>query len=515
MNDGKKGSPVRTAPGPTPSSVTDDEAAAVDRLLLDRAVLENIPGRVIIVSRDQRVLYLNKTSTRQSTGELVGMTATSFLAEESRDEFERAFALAWSTGEPGVVDLRSHSGNWWETRLAPVKRDGAVAFMLCTLFDVTAKKRLEEQLSQAQKMEAIGQLTAGIAHNFNNLLAIILPNAQLCRAEAGRENDQRLVDIEQAGRRAGEMVRQLMLFAGRAGAATRAPVDLVAVAHRTADICRATFDRRIKVKVETAGNIPPARARESHVEQMLLNICINARDAIEEAPPPSPTITIGVEAAGEGMVRIRVTDNGPGMTEATRLRVFEPFFTTKGVGHGTGLGLASAYAIAKEHGGKIRCESKPGGGATFEVELPSADGEELGSTPATGPAVTGATSTVLVIDDEPLLRRVVRAILEQHGYRVLETADGIEGIEVFERQNATLGAVILDRSMPGIPGEEVHARLTAINPRVPVVLLSGLSSDSWKGSPPTLVLPKPADADALLKAIRRLVPLPGKVTPRP
>ncbi len=205
MQDGKQGSSVGKAkPSAPQAAVTEDEARAIDRLLVDRAVLENIPGRVIIVSRDQRVLYLNKTSTRGSTAEIVGLTATSFLAEDSRSTFTEAFERAWLTGEPGIVDIRSHAHNWWETRLAPIKQEGKIAFMLCTLFDITDRRRLEEQLTQAQKMEAIGQLTAGIAHNFNNLLAIILPNAQLCRAEPGREGDQRLADIEQAGRRAGE-----------------------------------------------------------------------------------------------------------------------------------------------------------------------------------------------------------------------------------------------------------------------------------------------------------------------
>ncbi len=194
------------------------------------------------------------------------------------------------------------------------------------------------------------------------------------------------------------------------------------------------------------------------------------------------------------------------MTEATRLRVFEPFFTTKGIGRGTGLGLASVYAIVKQHGGKIRCDSRPGGGATFEIELPATGEPPMVSAPPSTPERTPVT--VLVIDDEPLLRRVVRVVLELEGYRVLEAADGPEGVFVFERQHARVGLVILDRSMPGMSGEEIDARLGEIDGNVPVILLSGMPDQSWRGRRPAEILSKPADAGSLVDAVRRLLPLP-------
>jgi PAS domain S-box-containing protein len=458
---------------------------------------------VILVSRDKRVLYLNRTSSRATTADVIGRSANEFLAEESRAPFDEAFERVWRTGEPGAVDVRSPQGNWWETRIAPIKENSQVAFVLCTLFDVTEKKKLEEQLAHAQKMEAIGQLSAGVAHNFNNLLAIILPNTQLCRTD--HPSDQRLADIEQAGRRASDLVRQLVLFAASERAAARVPLDLVTLAHRTADICRATFDRRIAIKVEAPESVPPVLGREAQLEQVLLNVCINARDAVEEGATASPLIVIAVELAGEGMIRVRVSDNGAGMTEATRLRVFEPFFTTKGVGRGTGLGLASSYAVVTEHGGRIGCESEPGKGASFEIDLPSADGApsaRLDITPAAAPTV------VLVIDDEPLIRRVLRAILEQNGYAVVEATDGVEGVRAFEQQRASIGAIILDRSMPGISAEDTYQRLADVDARVPVVLLSGLPSDSWQGGRPAVVLPKPVDARDLMRSMRRLLPPP-------
>jgi PAS domain S-box-containing protein len=493
---------------------TEGEATAVDRLLGNRAILEGLPGRVLLVNGDDRILYVNRTMPGRTTADFVGTSVANHVADDHKAAYREAFEQAWAGGQPIVMELRTRAGTWWEARLARVNDENGEGYMLCTSVDITPrkvaeraiadKKRLEEQLVQAQKMEAIGQLTAGIAHNFNNLLAIILPNAQLCRADPGREGDQRLADIEHAGRRASEMIRQLMLFAGHASEGAMVPLDLVAVAGRVAETCRSTFDRRIAVVVEAPTPIPHAMGREAQIEQALLNLCANARDALEGATQP-PRIAIAVDST-PGAVRIRVIDNGPGMTEATRLRVFEPFFTTKGIGRGTGLGLASVYAIVKQHGGKIRCDSRPGGGATFEIELPATGEPPMASAPPSTPE--RAPVTVLVIDDEPLLRRVVRVVLELEGYRVLEAADGPEGVFVFERQHARVGLVILDRSMPGMSGEEIDARLGEIDGNVPVILLSGMPDQSWRGRRPAEILSKPADAGSLVDAVRRLLPLP-------
>jgi PAS domain S-box-containing protein len=497
------------------TDVPESEAAVVDRLLGNRAILESLPGRVLLVSREDRILYVNRTMPGRTTADFVGTSVANHIADEDRTAYREAFEQAWTSDKPVVIELRTRAGTWWEARLARVNDDSSPGYMLCTSIDITPrkvaeraladKKRLEEQLVQAQKMEAIGQLTAGIAHNFNNLLAIILPNAQLCRADPGREGDQRLADIEHAGRRASEMIRQLMLFAGHASEGAMVPLDMVVVAGRVAETCRATLDRRIAIVVEAPVPIPQAMGREAQIEQALLNLCSNARDALEAATQP-PRIAIAADLGSSGAVRVRVIDNGPGMTEATRLRVFEPFFTTKGIGRGTGLGLASVYAIVKQHGGKIRCDSRPGAGATFEIELPATGAPPILSTPPSSPE--RAPVTVLVIDDEPLLRRVVRVVLELEGYRVLEAADGPEGVFVFERQHTKVGVVILDRSMPGLSGEEIDARLGEIAPNVPVILLSGMPDQSWRGRRPAEILSKPADAGSLVDAVRRLVPLP-------
>jgi two-component system cell cycle sensor histidine kinase/response regulator CckA len=385
----------------------------------------------------------------------------------------------------------------------PVRDEhGTIVALRGGIFDVTEQKRLEEQLRQVQKMDAIGQLTAGIAHNFNNLLSVILPNVTLGRARANQEVLGHLADIEHAANRAAEMIRQLMLFARPEGQDKKIPIDVVATARRTVEICGTTFDRKISIDLEAADNVPAVAAHAGQIEQVLLNICLNARDAFAQAETESPRIQILIDCGSPGMVRIRVSDNGPGMDEKTRSRVFEPFFTTKAVGHGTGLGLASAYAMVMEHHGRIRCESRPNEGSTFELELPAAPHGEVSSLNAPVSSFERGTGTVLIVDDEPLVRRAVRGILERGGYKVLESVDGIDGLETFTQERENIDLVLLDQSMPGLSGDQVLLKLMEMAPQVPVVLLSGLPGPAARLGHATAVLTKPADATTLLSTIR-------------
>jgi CheY-like chemotaxis protein len=364
---------------------------------------------------------------------------------------------------------------------------------------------MEEQLNQRQKMEAIGQLTAGIAHNFNNLLSVILPNVAMARNAQGEELTLCLEDIDHAARRAADMVQQLMLFARRGpGAKQRESIDLGATVARTVQICRTTFDRAIRIELAVQLDVPPVSADAGQIEQVLLNICINARDALEQGGTRDPYIRLEVERTAEGRARVRVFDNGPGMDEQTRKRVFEPFFTTKEVGRGTGLGLASAYAIVAEHHGQITCQSELGVNTLFEVELPASDKPIKLSVkpPLVSSAAISGNETVLLIDDEPLVRRAAAAMLAFGGYRVLEADGGAEGLDIFMRRGREISLVLLDRSMPGIPGEQVAQRLHELDPAIPIVLLSGQPGPAPAAAHATAVLSKPVDAQTLLTAIR-------------
>jgi PAS domain S-box-containing protein len=383
---------------------------------------------------------------------------------------------------------------------------GAPIGSLGAAFDVTARKRMEEQLYQGQKMEAVGQLTAGIAHNFNNVLSIILPNVALCRRDAPPLMAARLADVEHAAERAADLIRQLMLFARREVEATKQPMDPLDTVRRTLEICRTTFDRGIRIELLTGPDVPRVVANAGQLEQVMLNICINARDALENGSTQAPYIRIAVDRTPRGNVQIRVADNGPGMDEATRSRVFEPFFTTKEVGRGTGLGLASAYAIVTDHRGHIRCESRLGEGANFEIELPGMSQRDW-TLPIVerAPEPPHGSETVLIVDDEPLVRRATRALLEQGGYRVLECCDGDEALRTMERERGAIDLVILDRSMPGLSGEEVFDELQSVARDVPVVLLTGHPAGGATAGRAAAALNKPVDLAMLLTTVRGIL----------
>lgn len=374
------------------------------------------------------------------------------------------------------------------------------------LFDVTERRKLEDEVIQRQKMEAIGRLTAGIAHNFNNLLAVILPNVDLARISSGPALQQRLDDIEHATERAAEMVRDLMLFARRGkGTAVRRSEDLVAMAKRTAAIARSTFGPAIAIELVEKGELPRVHVHAGQMEQVLLNICLNARDALEGAKVEAPRITIELSHPKPETVRIRIVDNGPGMDEETRSRVFEPFFTTKTGQRGTGLGLATAYAIVKEHGGSIRCESAPGAGAAFELDLPVSDECAEDLEPASiAPMPNESTARVLVVDDEESIRRVVRDILELAGFYVAEARDGVEGLDQLLNADPPFDLAIVDAAMPKLGGEALMAEARDKNIHTKFIAFTG--HDVFvELEHADRVLAKPVSKNALLNAVHDLL----------
>jgi two-component system, cell cycle sensor histidine kinase and response regulator CckA len=443
-----------------------------------------------------------------------------YLHPEDRPEIEAQIGRCLQTGiyedfEHRLVRPDGTVRHVFCRGAAATNERGEVVGMSGGIFDITDRKRLEEHLHHVQKLEAFGQLAAGIAHNFNNLLSVVLPNAEICRLHAAPALQGPIADIEHAASRASEMVRQLMLFARHEVSEKKVPVDLASLAERTLGICRATFDRRITIKVLADDGLPPVLARAGEIEQVLLNMCINARDALEEAPNDDPRIELRLERGSGSTVRLRVIDNGPGMDEATRSRLFEPFFTTKEIGRGTGLGLASAYGIVLDHQGTISCQSAPGEGAAFSIELPLAHGKAAAAAPLAASLSENRgdqTETILLIDDEPLVRRALSSLLKDAGFRVLEAGDGREGLTALESRT-TVDLILLDRSMPNMSGDEFLAELRVRRPQLPVILLTGQPGSELDSHESLTVISKPPRRATLLSMIRQK--LDDAACPRP
>jgi signal transduction histidine kinase/CheY-like chemotaxis protein len=344
-----------------------------------------------------------------------------------------------------------------------------------------------QALAQAQRLEAVGRLAGGVAHDINNMLAVILGEAELLKAELPPDHPghQAAVEIERAGARSRDITRQLLAFSRKQVASPR-PVALGA--HLAA--ARSTLDRLVgperRLAVEVAQDAWPARIDPAQLDQVLMNLLVNARDAT----PAGGLIRIEVgnasldEAACRAhagalpgdYVRLRVVDEGVGMDAATLAQVFEPFFTTKGAHQGTGLGLATVYGIAAQSGGFVTARSAPGQGATFEVHLPRSM-EPAVEAPAAAAARAGS-GVVLLVDDDAPVRRTTHRMLESLGYEVLEAATPEEALAISEDLARRLEVLLTDVVMPGMQGPELRRRVEALRPGLPAVFMSGHAADA-------------------------------------
>jgi two-component system, cell cycle sensor histidine kinase and response regulator CckA len=337
--------------------------------------------------------------------------------------------------------------------------------------DMTVRRELEDRLLQSQKMDAIGQLAGGVAHDFNNLLVVISGHAELL---LGRVTDEahlrQLREISEAARRASGLTAQLLAFGRRAPNITEL-VDLNRLVGGIRMMLRRLVDEDIALVIEESPGLAAVRADRGQLEQVLVNLVINARDAITQGGE----IRIRASSAGaaDGLpdgsyVVLEVADNGSGMAPETKARIFEPFFTTKEQGKGTGLGLATVYGIVEQAGGKVTVDSEVGRGTTFRVYLPAAEAE-----PATAEEPAVSSPTVLVVEDEPAVRRLVCMVLEEEGYRVREASTGREALDLVARHAGAFDLVLTDVVMPDVNGPELVTRLAGLGHAVPVLFMSG------------------------------------------
>ncbi len=387
-------------------------------------------------------------------------------------------------------------------------------------FNDTKRKRLEQQLIQAQKMEGLGTLAGGIAHDFNNILAIIL--GYTSRLEDWKKHPEQMPEaikiIRDAVARGASLVQQLLTSA-RQTEARLTPLDLNVLAQEMERMLAATFPKTIDFRLELQPGLPLAKADRSQIHQVLLNLCVNARDAM----PNDGTITLATGvASGEALresfgganaeryVFVSVIDTGTGISERVKPHIFEPFYTTKERGKGTGLGLSVVYGVVNNHRGFVQVDSEPGQGTTFKVYLPLAGAAELSSA---GGQKNGAerdpARTVMLVEDEEMLRDLGVMLLESDGYRVLAAKDGIEAVEMFEAHADEIGLVVCDLGLPRLGGRDVFLRMKEIKPNVRAIVASGYLEPSMR----TEILragvidtvQKPYDFRELIERIRSII----------
>ncbi|MBI4468698.1 MAG: GAF domain-containing protein [Acidobacteria bacterium] len=380
------------------------------------------------------------------------------------------------------------------------------------------RRALELQLLQSQKMEAIGTLAGGIAHDFNNLLAGITGYASLIKMQINADDPifHAVTTIEQSANRAAALTQQLLGFA-RGGKYKVEVVNLNEVVERVRSLISRTFDRAIEIKAKTGENLWLVEADAGQIEQSLLNLAVNARDAMPEGGElriETDNLTVGDDYARRHLnllpgryVRLTVSDTGTGMDTVTQSRIFEPFFTTKEKGKGTGMGLAMVYGIVRNHGGHIDLQSEVGVGSSFRMFFPITE-KRLGSeTPEVESPIPTGVETILVVDDEEVVRSLADEVLSGFGYTVLTARNGREALEIYLQQRDRISLVILDMIMPELGGEATFKRLKEINPSVKVLLSSGYSAtsqvQSMLQSGVKGFVPKPYQVRDLAEAIRR------------
>ena len=409
--------------------------------------------------------------------------------------------------------------------------DGKVNGMVCLGMDVTEQALLEAQLMQAQKMESVGALAGGMAHDFNNLLGGILGQCSLAKAQ--NVSDPVLsgcvAKIEAAAQRGADLTSKLMAFARKSVLQPRA-VDIAALIQECAELLSGSLPRSISIQTKIEPNLPPVHGDPTQLQQVLLNLCVNARDAM----PGGGTLTIAAEpistmASGTESVlmptgvQIEVADTGIGMSEYVLQHIFEPFFTTKEPGKGTGLGLSLVFGIVRSHGGQINVESKPGGGTKFTIRLPSlrprksrtttispgssAEQSAVPESSAMMKAVAlGGSEPILLIDDDAMLRETTRALLERLGYKIRACSNGVDALKALDG-GFVPALVLLDVVMPGLAGVPLLKEIRQRAPQAPVVLVSGYSTDqmvqAMLENGAFELVQKPFTMEALATAIRR------------
>jgi PAS domain S-box-containing protein len=501
-----------------------------------RELVENANSIILRVDTEGRIRFVNEFAQRRLGYEELEMLGKTFYktplvgGETAKQDFLDRVDTLRRRPDCTVVQetesvLRSGVTVWiaWTYR-SILSEGGEVVEILCIGNDITElkaaeqeKKHLERQVVEAQKLEAVGTLAGGIAHDFNNILQAILGYTQILLLGRPSEDADRgkLEAIDRSARRGSELTRQLLLF-GRKVESRLRPADLNQEVVQVVGMLERTIPKMIEIQYDLTDNLQLVEADTVQLEQIMMNLGVNARDAMPEGgvlrfETANVTLDSAFRRASDKLrpgayVMLTVSDTGHGMEPETVARIFEPFFSTKETGQGTGLGLAMVYGIVENHGGSITCESETGKGATFRIyfpalENPVAESEVEGEREP----VRGNGETLLLVDDDPTVREVGVEILRRFGYRVLAAEDGEEALELYDREQGAIDLVVLDWIMPGIGGEGCMKAILERNPDEKIVIASGYSLEEPTRDGRARSIRKPYDVGQMLGVIREML----------
>ncbi len=479
--------------------ITDRKQAEAELRRLSTAI-EQSPESVIITDPDGIICYVNpafEAATGYRAKEVIGHVSSFLAGEQETQEFYKTLGDTLRQGNVWSGRLRSKRKSGAvrtdESVISPVTDPGGgITHYVAIQRDITDELAREAQLLQAQKMEAVGQLAGGIAHDFNNILQAILGFSELLLLTLGEDSAVargNVLEIRKAGLHAADLTRQLLAFS-RKQPAEFGPLDLNSVLQDADQILISIIGENVHLHSNRAPDLVPVNADRRQIERVLINLCVNARDAMPDGGDltlSTGNVTFSAEDADSApqakagtFACLSVSDTGTGMSPETRKHIFEPFFSTKAPGKGTGLGLSAIYGIVQEHQGWISVYSEPGRGSTFRIYLPALQAEAVAENddrPARSAKAPGGTQRILVVEDDPSVRNLSKMALQKAGYRITMARNAEEAEELFAKENGEFDLLFSDVILPGKNGAELAAAIREIKRDLPVLLCSGYSGD--------------------------------------